>query len=168
MKGIRIDIPTTKQEAVLKIIHERNLGLNKCRLHAKETVCWPGLKDQLEKPVLNCELCLRYSLSKCKQKPTMFLEKEISLHPWTKLATNLFHFEGAFYLLIMDYTSRFPVVHKLSSMTGQHVAKHCKQVFSEFGWPETLISDNGPCYIVDALTSIMNAYHANHITSLSH
>ena len=35
-------------------------------------------------------------------------------------------------------------------------------------WPETLISDNGPCYTVDAFTSVMNAYHVNHITSSPH
>ena len=33
---------------------------------------------------------------------------------------------------------------KLSSMTGQHEATQWKQIFSEYGWPETLISDNGP------------------------
>ena len=37
--------------------------------------------------------------------------------------TDIFHFEGASYLLIVEYTSRFPVVCKLSSMTGQHVVK---------------------------------------------
>ena len=131
----------------------------------KKTVYWPGLNDQLEKKILNCELCLKYSKSKCKQKPTISLGKEIPLCPCTKLATDLFHFEGPSYLLIVDYTSRFPVVHKLSSMTGQHVANQCKLVFSEYGWPETLISDNGPCYTVDSCTSVMNAYHVNHITS---
>ena len=94
--------------------------------------------------------------------------KEIPLHPWTKLATDLFNFEGASYLLIVDYTSRFPVVCKLSSMTGQHVSNHCKQVFYEYGWPEASISDNGPCYTADAFTSVMNAYHVNHITSSPH
>ena len=44
--------------------------------------------------ILNCELCLKYSQSKCKQKPTMSLGQDIPLHPWTKLATDLFHFEG--------------------------------------------------------------------------
>ena len=98
----------------------------------------------------------------------MSLGQEIPLHPWTKLATDLFHFEGASYLLIVDYTSRFPVVHKLSSMTGQHVVNQCKLIFSEYGWPETLISDNGPCYTADAFTSVMNACHVNHITSSPH
>ena len=98
----------------------------------------------------------------------MSLGPEIPLHPWTKLAMDLFYFEGASNLLIVDYTSRFLVVCKLSYMTGKHVANHCKQVFSEFGCPDTLISDNGHCYAVDTITSVMNAYHVNHITSSPH
>ena len=38
LKGIRIVIPAKKWEAVLKLTHEGHLGLNKCKLHAKETV----------------------------------------------------------------------------------------------------------------------------------
>ena len=55
--------------------------------------------------------------------------------------TDIFHFEAASYLLTVDYTSRFLVVHKLSSMTGKHVASQCKLIFSEYGWPDTLVSD---------------------------
>ena len=151
LKGTRIVIPNKKFEAVLKLIHEGHLGLNKCKLCAKDTVYWPGLNDQLEKLILNCELCLKYSQSNCKQQPIMSLGQEIPLHAWTKLATDIFHFEGASYLLIVNYTSRFLVVHKLSSMTGQHIATHCKQIFSEYSWPETFISDNGPCYVAEVL-----------------
>ena len=59
LKGTRIVIPYKKHEAILKLIHEGHLDLNKCKLCAKETVYWPGLNDQLEKLVLNCELCLK-------------------------------------------------------------------------------------------------------------
>ena len=146
MKGTRTVVPGKKHEDILKLIHEGHLGLNKCKLQAKETVYWPGLNDHLEKPVLNCELCLKYSHSKCKKEPSLSWHQEVPLHPWTKLTTDIFHFEGASYLLGVDYTSRFPVVCKLISMTGQHIRNHCKLIFSEYGWPETLISDNGPCY----------------------
>ena len=60
--------------------------------------------------------------------------------------TDIFHFEEASYLLVVDYTSRFLVVCKLTSMTGQHIVNQYKLIFSEYGWPETLISDNGLCY----------------------
>ena len=118
--------------------------------------------------MLNCELCLKYSHSKCKQKLSTSFGQEIPVHPWTKLATEIFHFEGPSYLLIVDYTSRFPVVCKLSSITGTHVANQCKLVFSEYGWPETLISDNDPCYTSQAFISVVKAFNVNHITSSLH
>ena len=90
------------------------------------------------------------------------------MHPWTKHATDIFHFEDTSYLLIVDYTSRFPDVYKLSSMTGVHIADQCKLVFSEYGWPKTLISDNGPCYTSQAFISVMKSFSVNHITSSLH
>ena len=53
-------------------------------------------------------------------------------------------------------------------MTSQHVIKHFKLIFSEYGWLDTLVSDNGPCYVSDAFTKIMQEYNVNHITSSPH
>ena len=38
LKGTRIIIPNKKREEILKLIHEGHLGLNKCKMGAKETV----------------------------------------------------------------------------------------------------------------------------------
>ena len=95
----------------------------------------------------------------------MPLGQEILIHPWTKIATDIFYFEGMSYLLIVDDTSRFPVLRKLTSMTLQHVTGQMKYVFSEYGWPDTIISDNGPCYSAEAFTKLMKDYSINHITS---
>ena len=168
LKGTWIVVPRKEHEVTLQCIHEGHLGLGKVKLNAKNTVYWPGLNNQLEKLILNCDLCLEYSHSKYKQKSSASLGQEIPVHSWSRLATDIFHFEGASYLLIVDYTSRFPVVCKLSSMTGVHAADQCKLVFSEYGWPDTLISDNVPCYTSQAFTSAMPAFSVNHITSSSH
>ena len=95
LKGTWIVIPTKKHEAVLKLIHESHLGLNKCKLRAKDTNYWPGLNNQLERLILNCDLCLKYSHSKHKQEPSMFLGQELPLHPWSKLVSDIFLLEGA-------------------------------------------------------------------------
>ena len=105
LKGTRIVIPTKQHQAVLKQLHEGHLGLNKCKLRAKDTVYWPGLNAELENLVLNCALCLKYSTSKRKLEPSFALGQEIPLYPWTKLATDIFHFEGVSYLLLVDYTA---------------------------------------------------------------
>ena len=168
LKGTRIVIPNKQQQAILKQLHEGHLGLNKCKLRAKETVYWPRLNNELENLVLNCELCLKYSTAKHKLEPSLALGQEIPLYPWTKLATDIFHFEGASYLLIVDYTSCYPVVCKLASMTGQHIASQFKLICSEYGWPETIVSDNGPCYTSEIFTNLMSEYNVNHITSSPH
>ena len=153
LKGTWIIIPAKKCEAILRKIHDSHLGLTKCKLHAKQAVYWPGLNDQLEQLILNCQLCLKYSRSKTKSDECSTLGQEVPVLPWTKLATDLFHFEGQSYLLIVDYTSQFPIVRKLTSMTAHHIANHCIQIFAEYSWPDTLISDNGPCYASETSNS---------------
>ena len=86
LKGIQMVVLHKKCQATLQLIHEGHLGLGKCKLRVKDAVYWPDLNDQLEKLILNCELCLKYSHSKCKQKPSTSLGQEIPVHPWTKLA----------------------------------------------------------------------------------
>ena len=49
LKGTRIVIPAKQWEAIL---HKGHSGLNKCKLHSKETAYWSGLNDQLENLVL--------------------------------------------------------------------------------------------------------------------
>ena len=168
LKGTGIVIPDEKREEILKQIHEGHLGLNKCQMHAKETVYWPGLNDQLEKLILNCQLCLKYSKSKNKSTLHTALGHEVPPVPWSKVATDIFHYESQPYLLIVDYTSRFPIVQKLKSMSAQHIMEHFKSIFSEYGWPDTVVSDNGPCYAAEMFTNLMKEYAVNHITSSPH
>ena len=96
------------------------------------------------------------------------LGQEVPITPWTKLATDLFHFEGQSYLLLVNYTSQFPIVRRLTSMMAHHIADHCKQIFSEYSWPETLTSDNGPCYASETFKKLMTEFNVNHITSSPH
>ena len=72
------------------------------------------------------------------------------------------------YLLVVDHTSRSLVVHKLNSMTAQHVANHFKLIFSEYGWLDMLVSDNGPCYTAEVFTNLMQEQSVNNITNSPH
>ena len=85
-----------------------------------------------------------------------------------KLATDIFTFNNENYLLIVDYMSRFPVVRCLSNMTAKMVAEQMKAIFSEFGEPKTLVSDNGPCYTDDQFKKMMSHLGITHITTRPH
>ena len=137
-------------------------------MRAKETVYWPGMNEQLEQLIQNCQLCLSYSRSKDKNTPNTALGHEIPSVPWSKVATDIFHFKSKSYLLVVDYISRFPIVRQLKSMSTQHITKHFRLIFSEYGWLDTLVSDNGPCYVAEMFTNLMKEYAVNLITSSPH
>ena len=69
---------------------------------------------------------------------------------------------------MVDYTSRFLIVKEIKSMSAQHIAEHFRLIFSEYGWPDTLVSDNGLCYVAKMFTSLIKEYAVNHITSSPH
>ena len=85
-----------------------------------------------------------------------------------KVATDIFHFKNDSYLLIVDYMNRFPVGCKLTSTTVQQVANQMKLIFSEYGWPDNIVSVNGPCYSAETFTKLIADYSVNHITSSPH
>ena len=53
-------------------------------------------------------------------------------------------------------------------MSAQHIRENFQSIFSEYGWPETVVSDNGPCYAAKTFTNLMKEYAINHITSSPH
>ena len=53
-------------------------------------------------------------------------------------------------------------------MTAKHVGHHFSQVFGEYGWPDTLLKDNGPCYADQEFKQLMMDMSVNDITSSPH
>ena len=128
---------------MIQLLHTGHLRLEKYLNRAKQSMCWPSLYDELKDLITNCTTCLKFSA----QKPTSNKQHaghEIPIHPWSKLASDIFHFEGDSYLLIVDYTSHFPIIRKLNSMTGKAIAHHMQSIFSEYGWPDTLVMEMDP------------------------
>ena len=64
--------------------------------------------------------------------------------------------------------SRFPVIRHLTSMTAKAVAEHLKAIFSEFGVPDVLISDNGPYYTGEQFKVAMRKLNITHVTTSPH
>ena len=53
-------------------------------------------------------------------------------------------------------------------MTGKAIAHHMQSIFSEYRWPDTLVTDNGPCYTSKEFQTLMQSMSVNHLTSSPH
>ena len=73
--------------------------------------------------------------------------QELPDRPWAaKIGSDLFEFNGAHYLLSVDYYSKWIEIAKLINLNSNDVICHLKSQSAKYGIPDELISDNGPQY----------------------
>ena len=118
--------------------------------------------------VQNCETCLNFSANNHKPKPENTLGHEVPAIPWTKLTMDIFTFDNENYIMVVDYTLKFPIIHKLPSMTARVVMEIMKSIISVEGHAATIVSDNGPCYASEYFKQQIQKYSIQHIMTLHH
>ena len=162
-------IPSSEHDDILKQIHCGHLGIQKSQLRARDTIYWPGISQTIENIVSNQEMCLKFSANNRKQSPHGTLGHEIPTIPWYKLTMDIFSFDNNNYLVVVDYTSKFPLIRRLLSMTAWAVTKMLKSIFAEYGLLTCIICDNGPCYALEYFATEIHKLRIQHIiTSLCH
>ena len=80
------------------------------------------------------------------------------------VASDLFVFNDKTFILVVDLFSRFPVIRKLAGESTHVVLEAIKDIFSNFGIAETIITDNGPCYKSQEFSNFCEKFEVEHIT----
>ena len=132
-KNQRLIVPHSERLETLKVLHLGHYAVDKMQLRALETVYWPGMNKDILKQYQSCKTCIKHSKSqRCEP---------LQSHPtpellWHTVATDLFKIRNSKYLLLVDYYSRFPVLHKLGSTTSRVLVQEMKAVFAELESPK--------------------------------
>lgn len=164
MFGCRIVIPQKLRKEVLSKIHDGHLGVQKCQDRARESTWWPGIMKDIEEEVRNCRICAEH-LGPAKEP---LMQTSLPPHPWHTVGADLFYLKEQTYLLVVDYYSRYPEVHKLTNTTSKGVITAMKEIFSRQGIPFTVRSDNGPQFDSEDFHDFAEEYGFNHPTSSPH
>ncbi|UYV69107.1 K02A2.6-like [Cordylochernes scorpioides] len=162
MRGCRLVIPASMKLEILDKLHAGHFGITKTRLRARETVWWPGVSEEIAETVRKCSVCIQEAVSKHEPLiPTNFPTR-----PWQKIGMDLFKFENKWYLVVIDYYSRFPEVVQLDRLTANVVVRGCKSIFARHGIPETVVSDNGTQFgAAREFANFARQYGFTHVTS---
>ena len=79
-------------------------------------------------------------------------------YTWQVLATDLFELKADHYLLVSDYFSRYLEVVRLKTTTSTSIIRALKMIFSQYGIPEVLRSDNGLQYASKEFEEFAKSY----------
>jgi transposase InsO family protein len=157
----RIVIPRSMRLEMLDRIHQGHLGITKCRARARAAVWWPGLSKSIEDMVTKCSTCAK-DRPETKQP---LMPSSLPDRPWERLGTDLFHFNGKNYLIVIDYYSRWVEIKRLAELGSEAVITTLKELFSVHGIPDVMVSDTGPQFSAETFRKFAATYGFVHVTS---
>ena len=136
-------IPESCRDEILDQLHEGHFGIDRTKLHARDSVYWPSINKDIECLVKTCDLCQEHSHRNSKDPA---IPRDIPIQAWSMVQTDLFTLDSQSFLLVVDVTSQFPIVRILRNETTSCVLNALKGIYCDFGLPKTIVSDNGPSF----------------------
>ena len=156
----RIFVPSKMRASILDKLHSSHSGVSKTKVLARQLYFWPGLSRDIEHLILNCDVCRQFRPS--QNEATMSYTEATT--PLQAISTDLFEYGGKDYLVIVDRFSYFIWVKRLHKTSTDRVLHVLDSIFLEFGYPSTIISDNGPQFRTE-FKEYCEKFHIVHTTS---
>ena len=163
LRGVRVIVPERHREEVLTELHRNHPGMVRMKALARLHVWWPDLDTDIEIKVARCEACKKQlpNLPKAQANPWIWPQA-----PWKRIHVD---FAGPFmkemFLIVVDAHSKWLDVVRMSSTTAESTINALRYIFSSYGIPKELVSDNGPQFVSEEFEKFMKGNGITHIRS---
>ena len=161
-KGSVVVIPAALRLEMMAKCHATHIGIEGCLRRARESMYWPRMSSDLKDYISKCDICLAHQNAPAKET---LMQHEIVARPWAKVGADLCDLNGRTLLVVCDYFSGFVEVERLHSMTTSAVSRTLKTLFSRYGVPDVLMTDNGPQFASAEFVSFASKWGFRHVTS---
>ena len=155
----------TMRKEMMSIAHLSHIGVEGCICRLRDTLYWPQMSKDLKEYISKCDICLS-----CRSLPGRepILQHEITECPWAKIGVDLCELDGRILLVVSDYYSNFIEIDNINRATSQTVCTSPKCMFSRYGVPDIVISDNGPQFTALEFSEFSKKWAFKHITFSLH
>lgn len=160
----KVVIPQELREEMMERIHRGHQGIEKCIRRTTGSMWWPNMRKDIEDYVKNCNECIKTNRITHYPMKT----SELPSGPWETVGSDLFQFKGRDYLIMVDYYSRWIEVSELNDKSSESVVKKMKNICARLGYPVSMRSDNGPCYVGEVFLTFIKEGKITHNTSSPH
>ena len=121
---------------------------------------WTGIDVNIEDYTKRCQECIKRSqVAKEPLQP-----HDIPEGPWRKLGIDYFAFDGNSYVLICDYFLKFPFLYRAKTSFWS-LRDRLIDLFSIEGYPDEIVSDNGPPFQSKKFAKFLSGLGIKHTTS---
>ena len=149
----------------MAIAHATHIGVDGCMRRARETMYRPRMSTELKEYIGKCDICMANRGIPGKEA---LQQHDFVARSWSKVGADLCHLQGRTVLVLSDYYSNFIEVENISKITTQGVSKGLKIMFSRYGVPNELVTDNSPQFSSADFSLFSKLWGFNHVTSSPH
>lgn len=163
LRGIRVIIPNKYQATVLAELHQNHPGIVRMKALARMHVWWPTLDTDIDGHVRSCHACQTHQSKPAKAtgNPWIWPQK-----PWQRIHVDFAGpFLGEMFLIVVDAQSKWMEVLTMSSTTAGSTINALRYLFSRFGLPQELVSDNGPQFVSSEFHAFLSKNGVKHFKS---
>ena len=139
--GVRAVIPKKLQQRILRMLHQGHPGITRMKMLARQSVYWHGIDRDIESMVKTCDAC--------QKAAKMPIKNTLSPWPEPSQAWERIHIdfagpmENSMFLVVVDAYSKWPEIIQMSAATSTTTIRELNRMFARYGFPKTLVSDNG-------------------------
>ncbi len=158
--GTRVIIPDKHRDRILTELHVSHPGICRMKALGRSHVWWPGVDGDIEKVAKSCGVCKEVKTSTWTAPLHPWLWPET---PWTRIHLDFAGpLNGRMYLLIVDSHSKWPEIWEMRSTTSQRTISVLQHLFSSYGLPQQVVTDNGPQFIAEEFNEYMCSIGVKH------
>lgn len=142
--GSSVVVPPLYRQAVLTELHDGHPGMARMKSLARMYVWWPGISADIETLVRECHACQQQ-----QSDPAVVPLRPWSwpTRPWARLHLDYAGpVDGKMFLILVDAHSKWIEAFHTKTATSAAVIDKLRIVFAQFGLPELIVTDNGPCF----------------------
>ena len=141
--GSKVFMPITCRKQVIDKFHDVHQGINALKNLVKNNAWWLFMDNDIEQFVKNCPEC-------SKNRPRLIdsTDKWEECAPWERLHMDwLYEAEHGNILIIADAGSSWLEAFPCTDRSTRNVVRCLRTIFSRFGIPYTVVSDNGKEFV---------------------
>ena len=161
--GTRVVIPTSCRADVLKELHTGHPGIVIMKALACVHAWWPLIDEHIEGTVRSCMDCqsIRNTPPASVLHPWAWPDR-----PWQRIHVDFAGpFQGSMFLVVVDTHSKWVEVVPMTVTTKGKTLYQLSVLFAAYGFPEQLVSDNGPQFTSLEFEQYMNRIGIKHVQS---
>ncbi|CAB4020684.1 Transposon Ty3-G Gag-Pol poly [Paramuricea clavata] len=159
----RVAIPESLRDILLKDLHAEHFGIVKMKQLARKYLWWPKLNKEIEETVKSCMACQEEAKS-----PNASQQASWSWPggPWKRIHIDYAGpYLGKMFLVVVDAYSKYLDIVPMSNATSTTTITALRHIFSNFGLPEHIVSDNGSQFTSEEFQKFLNDNNIQHTTT---